>query len=115
MGSTTKAAIILENRNSFTPHLNNQNNQQLKIMSNNQLKDLYLPIDCGLHSEYELAIMHCQLCRVSWLSTENTKQTEILLPQDIVTRDKQEFLIVKKNKGPEFEIRLDKIISFETL
>ena len=114
MGSTTKAAIILENTNSFTSHLNNQNNDLLKTMSKNQLKDPYLPIDCGLHSEYELAIMHRASRKVSWLNQESVKQTEILLPQDIVTRDKQEFLIVKKNNGPEFEIRLDKIISFET-
>ncbi len=70
----------------------------------------YTPIACGLHSEYELAIMHRRTMLLTWQDENSEMHTATLLPVDMITRDKQEFLIVRDNNAMTFEIRLDKII-----
>jgi len=72
-------------------------------------KDHYQPINCDLHSEYELAIMHKVMLQLAW--TDKTGQQHIgkVMPLDLKTQNKQEFLIGQGNDGEVFSIRLDKI------
>ncbi|MCK5336575.1 MAG: transcriptional antiterminator, Rof [Gammaproteobacteria bacterium] len=72
----------------------------------------YQPIECGLHSEYELAIMHKERVILSWIGINNKTQTETVEPIDIMVRDKQEFLKVRTENNKTNEIRLDKIVQF---
>ena len=74
--------------------------------------DNYIPIDCGLHSEYELAIMHKTKINLSWIDSDNLKHTESVMPIDLVIKTKQEFLKIQTQDNKINEIRLDKIIEF---
>ena len=70
----------------------------------------YQPIDCGLYSEYELAIMHRQPLRTVWVEG-NVIFDRILLPTDLKTRSGEEFLYGRDEEGRAVEIRLDRIRS----
>lgn len=74
--------------------------------------DNYIPVECGLHSEFELAIMHHTKLKLSWQDDEGTEHTEIIEPLDLVTRKQQEFLVIKRTGPVTEEIRLDKISRF---
>ena len=69
----------------------------------------YQPVDCGLHSEYELAIMHKNKLILSWHDSAGTEHVEQLIPTDLRTRNGEEFMAVLNAKGEELEIRLDRI------
>ena len=74
----------------------------------------YQPISCELHSLYELAIMHKKKLCLTWCK-EGDVVTEInIIPVDIQTKNKAEYLIVKT---PELNnllsIRLDYIIEMQ--
>lgn len=73
--------------------------------------DNYQPIECGLHSEYELAIMHGAALNLSWRDAQGEVITHTVKPIDLQTRDRQEFLIVQGPANVIYEIRLDRIIS----
>jgi Rho-binding antiterminator len=75
----------------------------------------YKPIDCGVYSEYELAIMHGKRLRVSWRDAEGPPRIEVLIPIDLRTRQGEEFLVVKDHNGCEHEIRLDRILGSKSL
>lgn len=69
----------------------------------------YRPIDCGLHSEYELLAMHrktVELCcvdaagEVRWLAGE---------VQDVFTRNAAEYLRLGQGDEEHVDIRLDRI------
>lgn len=77
--------------------------------------DKYNPIECGLHSEYELAIMHQIKVMLSWREMDKPTQTEKVEPIDMIVRDKQEFIKVRNNNNEELEIRLDNIVAFKPL
>ncbi len=70
----------------------------------------YVPIDCGLHSEYELAIMRRQKLRIRWHDTHGMTHFETLLPRDLQTRSGEEFLIAETPEKATLEIRLDHIV-----
>lgn len=70
----------------------------------------YHPVSCDMHSQLELAIMHRTKLSLSWYPAE-CLQTETVLPVDIQTKNKQEFLYVKTDDNKIREIRLDKIKS----
>lgn len=72
----------------------------------------YIPIDCGLYSEYELAIMHRNRLRLSWRDPENNVHIGIVTPTDLRTRNGAEFMIVTGQDGENFAIRLDRITHF---
>jgi len=72
--------------------------------------DNYKPIECGLHSEYELAIMHGLTLHLSWQDENGKVHTEKLKPVDIETREQKEFLIASDINHVIYEIRLDRII-----
>jgi len=73
----------------------------------------YEPIECGLHSEYELAIMKQIKSVLIWKDTNNSSQSATVLPTDLIVKNKEEFLTVKTNTNEELVIRLDKIISLK--
>ncbi len=69
----------------------------------------YRPIDCGLHSEYELAIMQGRRLTLRWREAGGEARRETLLPLDLVTRDGAEYLLAEDSDGRRLEIRLDHI------
>jgi Rho-binding antiterminator len=69
----------------------------------------YTPIDCGLHSEYELAILNGKRVRISWREPQGQLHTEVLKPRDLETRNHEEFLIADNSKGQQRKLRRDYI------
>lgn len=74
----------------------------------NQTSD-YQPIDCGLHSRYEVAILHRAKLRVHWRDEQGTDHVERLLPQDLETRAGAEYLLARDEQHEPRRIRLDRI------
>ncbi len=72
--------------------------------------DNYTPIDCGVYSEYEVAIMHCRRLRLHWQDESGTDHVESVMPQDLETRDKCEYLIAQRQDGSTLQLRLDRIL-----
>ena len=71
----------------------------------------YQPISCELHSEYELAIMHKNTLCLTWHKNGQVVIDMKIIPVDIQTKDKAEYLIVKTSENNEiYSIRLDYII-----
>jgi Rho-binding antiterminator len=70
----------------------------------------YIPVDCGLHSEYELAVMHRDRRRLSWRGSDSSVHTGTLTPVDMCTRDSEEFMVLRDTDGAVLEIRLDRIL-----
>jgi transcriptional antiterminator Rof (Rho-off) len=73
----------------------------------------YTPIDCGLHSRYELAVMHRQPSRISWRDEQGDIHMELLTPCDLLTRAGAEYLVADSPDGRRLELRLDRIQHFE--
>ena len=71
----------------------------------------YVPIDCGLHSRYELAIMRRQQLVLSWADEAGTVDACTVTPLDLFTRQAQEFLRLRDAQGREHTVRLDRITS----
>jgi len=74
--------------------------------------DIYIPINCGLHSEYELAIMHKTRVTIKWESPENSEHSDTVIPVDLIIKNNQEFLKTINSDNVINEIRLDKILQF---
>lgn len=72
--------------------------------------DDYKPIDCGAYSEYELAIMHRRRMRLHWKDDEGNDKIESVMPLDLKTADKCEYLIAEGLDGGERKLRLDRIL-----
>ncbi|HHH44135.1 MAG TPA: transcriptional antiterminator, Rof [Gammaproteobacteria bacterium] len=75
----------------------------------------YVPIDCDLHSEYELRILQQRPLRVRWRDPDGQHHIETLQPLDLVTRNREEFLVAENRQGQRLEIRLDYIATTEVL
>jgi len=75
----------------------------------------YTPIDCGLHSEYELAILRGNRLRISWRGADGQHHLDVLKPLDLQTRKREEFLIGEDRHGRQLELRLDHIFKTEQL
>jgi Rho-binding antiterminator len=75
----------------------------------------YTPIDCALHSEYELAIVHGLHLRISWSRPDGRRHVEVLKPRDLKTRNHEEYLIAEQPDGQQLEIRLDRIRKIEPI
>ena len=73
----------------------------------------YVPIDCGLYSEYELAIMHHDRLRLSWRDPGGIAHIGIVTPTDLLTRSGAEFMVLTGPNGATIEIRLDRILQFD--
>ncbi|HAJ92405.1 MAG TPA: transcriptional antiterminator, Rof [Gammaproteobacteria bacterium] len=72
----------------------------------------YIPVDCGLHSEYELAIMHQDKLELGWRDADGKVHIEMVFPLDLRTRNSEEFMVIAGADGTELEIRLDHITHF---
>jgi len=75
--------------------------------------DDYIPIECSLHSEYELAIMHKTKLMLTWKNDDHQEQSESILPVDLIVSNKQEYLKIVTADHQTHKIRLDKIITFK--
>ncbi|MFQ5642506.1 MAG: Rho-binding antiterminator [Thiogranum sp.] len=75
----------------------------------------YIPIDCDLHSEYELTIMQNRRLRISWRDQDGQHHVQALKPRDLVTRNHEEFLVAENRQGQRQEIRLDYIVRTEVV
>ena len=73
------------------------------------------PIDCGLHSEYELAVMHSTYLRITWHQPDGQPQVDILIPRDLQTGNHEEFLIAEQADGQRLHLRLDASIKTEAV
>lgn len=71
--------------------------------------DSYQPVACGLHSEYELAVMRGKPVRLIWLDDTGDEMHENVIPLDVYAREGEEFLKVEYG-GSVVEIRLDRIL-----
>ena len=71
----------------------------------------YQPITCGLYSQYELAIMHRTPLTLSWRGLDGLSHLETLLPEDLETRNGEEFLVARNGAGEQFRLRLDRILA----
>mgnify|MGYP002713350017 CR=1 FL=1 len=69
----------------------------------------YTPIDCGRHSEFELAIMQRRHLHLCWLDEQGQSHEATLLPTDLCTRNHEEFLLARDADEQPLEIRLDRI------
>ena len=47
----------------------------------------YTPVDCGLHSEYELAIMQRRRLALSWHDEVQIDYSETVTPVDLYTQE----------------------------
>ena len=72
----------------------------------------YRPIDCGLHSEYELAILQRRRLHLTWLGSDDATHRDIVKPTDLITRHREEFMIFTRSGGETGKIRLDRIIGY---
>ena len=72
----------------------------------------YVPVDCGLYSEYELAIMHRDRLRLSWHDFAGNAHIGVVLPTDLRTRNGAEYMVVTEQDGSMLEIRLDRILHY---
>ncbi len=75
----------------------------------------YKPVDCGLHSEYEAAIVQHRRLRVSWTDPSGQTHIGILRPLDLVTRQHAEFMLAETHDHHNIEIRLDYINKAESV
>jgi len=74
----------------------------------------YTPIDCGLYSEYELAIIEGRRTRIAWRDQDDRYHIEVLKPCDLLTRNHEEFLVVENLQGQRLDLRLDRIARIES-
>jgi transcriptional antiterminator Rof (Rho-off) len=72
----------------------------------------YRPVDCTLHSEYELAIMQRRRLHLTWLGNDDTTCIEVVMPTDLYTRQGEEYMVVVRSNGQVENIRLDHIIGY---
>jgi len=75
----------------------------------------YVPIDCAVHSGYELAIMRRRRLRLTWRGDDGIIHIGIVTPTDLHTRNHEEFIDVTDVRGVLHSIRLDRIQSHEIL
>ena len=79
------------------------------------MREEYRPVDCGLHSEYELLAMHGSEIRLSYVSEQGEMLQEEGRVVDVLTRDKAEYLVLSHQARTPLEVRLDRISGFSLL
>lgn len=71
----------------------------------------YRPIDCALHSEYELAVMRGERVTLRWRDDDGRVRQARVRPVDLLTRRGEEFLRVRDHEDRTLDIRLDHVRS----
>ena len=85
-------------------------------MTDKKTDNPYHPVSCELHSQYELAIMHKNTLCLSWSEGGEVVIETDIIPVDIQTKNKAEYLVVKKQEQNKlFSIRLDHIIKMQII
>ena len=74
----------------------------------------YRPVDCGLHSRFELAVMRGRALTLGWRQPDGSLRREPILPLDLVTRDGAEYLLMEAG-GERLQLRLDRIVDSDAL
>jgi Rho-binding antiterminator len=69
----------------------------------------YKPIACGLHENYQYAVIKGRLLDLSWQADDGALHQGRLLPVDVYTREGAEYLSAETREGEALEIRLDRI------
>lgn len=77
--------------------------------------DIYQPVSCDVHSQYELAIMHKNQLQLSWFIKGEIITEQNIVPLDVQTKNKAEYLIAKSSNGENLCIRLDHITEMRIL
>ena len=72
----------------------------------------YKPVSCEAHSLYELAVMRRTTAVVRWQEDSEIREAR-LMPLDVETKNREEFLIAEDSDQQKLRIRLDRILSFE--
>ena len=75
----------------------------------------YRPVACELYAELELAILRRRRLRLVWRDCDGTHHVATLRPMDLRTRHHEEFLISEDSEANSVEIRLDRIIRFDSI
>lgn len=72
----------------------------------------YKPVSCEAHSLYELAVMRRTPAVVRWQENSEIREAR-LIPLDVETKNREEFLVARDTIERSLRIRLDRILSFE--
>lgn len=67
----------------------------------------YEPIACGAHEQYQFAVLKRVWLDLEWIDEAGEKRSRRLLPRDVRTRNRAEYLVAEDRDGVCFEIRLD--------
>lgn len=70
----------------------------------------YTPIDCGVYSGYEVAILRRQRLMLSWRDAAGLARLGMVRPTDLETKNGEEFLLGETQDGAVVRLRLDRII-----
>ena len=71
----------------------------------------YKPVSCEAHSLYEIAVMQRTPALVCWQENSEIREAR-LIPLDVETKNREEFLIAEDSDQQKLRIRLDRILSF---
>ncbi len=70
----------------------------------------YYPIPGELYDTYELAILRHQWLRLGWHAPRGEHRVEAVLPLDLRTRQRAEYIVVEDLLGRRRFLRLDRIV-----
>ncbi len=75
------------------------------------MNETYQPIDCSLHDQYEIAVLHKTPLHLRWKEENGGITEDNVLPVDVITAKGEEFLVIKRGHSHRIgKIRLDRII-----
>ena len=69
----------------------------------------YQPIACGLHEQYQYAVIKKRRLDLVWIDEAGERFRVVGLPQDVFTSNKAEYLRVETDDKRSIDIRLDLI------
>ncbi len=75
-------------------------------------KNIYKPVSCEQHSQYELAIMHKKKLQLVYKDENSSTISDIVTPIDVQTVNKAEYLVALSSENKKFHVRLDYIEKF---
>lgn len=71
----------------------------------------YQQIACGLHEQYQYAVIKKRKLDLLWVDGAGEKFKAVVLPKDVFTRNKAEYLRIELNDNNIIDIRLDRILA----
>ncbi|MFI0374696.1 MAG: transcriptional antiterminator, Rof [Candidatus Thiodiazotropha sp.] len=75
------------------------------------MNEKYEPVACAHHETYQYAVMRKLMLDLCWHDEADVKHRARVLPIDVVTRDRAEFLVLKQKDGSIESVRLDRIVA----